>query len=130
LTSRTAASLNAQAPHNREQRAGGAEFPENTSWNDILERQSERPCGAESLRVMGLEALKSAERAAGFAMAPVDDLVGECGDEATVRAEVGWQPGQWSHTPAVAKPAATSVASTADWLKGLFGFSSGRRAAA
>jgi hypothetical protein len=77
---------------------------------------------------MGLEALKSAERAAGFAMAPVDDLIGEC-NEATARAEAGSQPAQWSHT-AAAKPAAASAASTADWLKGLFGFSSGRRAAA
>jgi hypothetical protein len=75
---------------------------------------------------MGLEALKSAERAAGFAMAPVDDLVGEC-DEATVRAEAS--PDQWAYT-AVPKPAAASASSTADWLKGLFGFSSGRRAAA
>jgi hypothetical protein len=78
---------------------------------------------------MGLEALKSAERAAGFAMAPADDLVGASVEEAAVSAEVGSQPGHWLQTAAVAKPAAASV-TTADWLKGLFGFSSGRRAAA
>jgi hypothetical protein len=82
---------------------------------------------------MGLETLKSAERAAGFAMAPADDP--ERPIETSVEPEVEeWRP----HAPVFTKAAAQAVgaksaksahSTVADWVKGLFG-SSGRRAPA
>jgi hypothetical protein len=78
---------------------------------------------------MGLETLKSAERAAGFAMAPADEPCFERPVETTVEPEdEAWR----SREPVLAAAAvdAKSVhSSVADWVKGLFGFS-GRRAPA
>jgi hypothetical protein len=78
---------------------------------------------------MGLETLKSAERAAGFAMAPAEDL-GEAGDSTLERrGNLAWQPAATLAALAVvANP--PPPASMAGWLKGLLGLSSGRRAAA
>jgi hypothetical protein len=69
---------------------------------------------------MGIEALNSAARAAGFAMAtpdddtPVDELVAE-----TV-VEPAWRPGAPLLLGAPGIPQAHSL-SVAEWLKGLFG---------
>ena len=112
---------------------------------------------------MGLETLKSAERAAGFAMAALDDLPTESICEVKQDAP-GWAPAgplliprqaaasnatrtktAWTKTAgskttgsktAWAKTARTKTAhakttpSAAEWLRGLFGLSSGRRAPA
>jgi len=75
---------------------------------------------------MGLEALRSAERAAGFAMAPADDL-----ESRGVMPELArWQPAALSlpsETPRELKAVQPSVT---ERVKGLFGFSPGRRATA
>jgi len=78
---------------------------------------------------MGMETLKSAERAAGFAMASSDDLSTESKSE--MRVEAGtWRPSEaivLHRQPQVAAPkTATSVG---DWVKSLFG-ASGRGAPA
>ena len=80
---------------------------------------------------MGLEALKSAERAAGFAMASADDPSVERPVETVTRETAEWRAAEPvlvsapQDTPAGDKPASASVT---DWVKGLFG--SGRRAPA
>jgi hypothetical protein len=77
---------------------------------------------------MGLETLKSAERAAGFAMAASDDLASESVCEVNsqhvlaMRAETPRSPYQL----AVVK----ASPGVANWVRGMFGFTSGRRAAA
>jgi hypothetical protein len=81
---------------------------------------------------MGLETLKSAERAAGFAMAPADDLEGR--GEPTPLGR--WQPADplnmlsemASDLKAVQLKAVQP--SVTERVKGLFGFSIGRRAPA
>jgi len=117
---------------------------------------------------MGLETLKSAERAAGFAMAALDDLPTESICEVkqdapgwapagpllvprqaaagnATRTKTAWTKTAWTKTAgskttgsktAWAKTARTKTAhakttpSAAEWLRGLFGLSSGRRAPA
>jgi hypothetical protein len=73
---------------------------------------------------MGLETLKSAERAAGFAMAPADD------PERPVEAAVEpgaeeWRPEApvFINTVNARFVDAKSPRSAAEWVKGLFGFS-------
>jgi len=75
---------------------------------------------------MGLETLRSAERAAGFAMAPADDLESRSGAPELAR----WQPAPLtlpSETPREVKAVQVSVT---ERVKGLFRFSPGRRAPA
>jgi hypothetical protein len=87
----------------------------------------ERFSWAESVRIMGLEALRSAERAAGFAMAPADDL--ESRGE-VVPELARWQPTPLAvlrETPGELKAVQLSVT---ERVKGLFRFSPGRRAPA
>jgi hypothetical protein len=77
---------------------------------------------------MGLEALKSAERAAGFAMASADDPSVESRVETVARETAEWraaEPVLVQQTAPGDKPAPVSVT---EWVKGLFG--SGRRAPA
>jgi len=88
---------------------------------------------------MGLETLKNAERAAGFAMAPEEDIAGACGDEAVERlagplpgsvAGLGWQPADTAVAATAPSRRITPASpSVADWLKGLLGYTSGRAAA-
>ena len=76
---------------------------------------------------MGLEALRSAERAAGFAMAPADDLEGR-GEVVPELAR--WQPAPLAllrEAPGELKAVQLSVT---ERVKGLFRFSPGRRAPA
>jgi len=78
---------------------------------------------------MGLETLKSAERAAGFAMAAADDPT-ENLCEPTPEA-TPWQPAEPLNAPyAPLADGKTREPSVGEWVKGLFGFSSGRRAPA
>ena len=73
---------------------------------------------------MGLETLKNAERAAGFAMAAADET------EPTPEA-APWQPAEPPNAPyAALVDGKTREPSVGEWVKGLFGFSSGRRAPA
>jgi len=77
---------------------------------------------------MGMETLKNAERAAGFAMASSDDLSSESKAEAKVDAGA-WRPSEaivLQREQVVAPKAASSVG---DWVKSLFG-TSGRGAPA
>jgi hypothetical protein len=86
---------------------------------------------------MGLEALKSAERAAGFAMATADDAVDEAHSVTVTPGASEWRSAepilapfaqglpQGVHGPVARRAHAT----VAEWVKGLFGIS-GRRAAA
>ena len=71
---------------------------------------------------MGMETLKNAERAAGFAMASSDDLSTESKPEAKV--ETGaWRPSEaivLHREPQVVAPKSPSVS---DWVKNLFGMS-------
>jgi hypothetical protein len=70
---------------------------------------------------MGMETLKNAERAAGFAMASSDDLSNESQSE--VKAETAaWRPGEAMllQPQGIVPKAAPSIA---DWVKGLFGMS-------
>jgi hypothetical protein len=75
---------------------------------------------------MGLETLRSAERAAGFAMAPADDL--ESRGEAPERA--GWQPAALAMLIEPPRELKAVQPSVTERVKGLFGFSAGRRAPA
>jgi hypothetical protein len=75
---------------------------------------------------MGLETLRSAERAAGFAMAPADDL--ESRGEVPERA--GWQPAALAMLIAPPRELKAVQPSVAERVKGLFGFFPGRRAPA
>jgi hypothetical protein len=78
---------------------------------------------------MGLETLKSAERAAGFAMAPADEPCFERPVETVVEPEdEPWRPREPVRATA-AVDAKSTHSSVADWVKGLFG-SIGRRAPA
>lgn len=77
---------------------------------------------------MGMETLKSAERAAGFAMASADDLSAESKSQSAP--ETGtWRPSEAIvlREPQVIAPKAAS--SVGDWVKSLFG-TSGRGAPA
>ena len=91
---------------------------------------------------MRLETLRCAERAAGFAMAGVDDFVTENAPELEVQSDLeprslAWTPAEPLLGSAPARPldgplgrqaAHSSAQAVADWLRGLVGLAPGRRA--
>ena len=87
----------------------------------------ERFSWAESVDIMGLEALRSAERAAGFAMAPADDL--ESRGEVVLEL-AGRQPAPLTLLSEAPRELKAVQLSVTERVKGLFGFSPGRRAPA
>ena len=87
----------------------------------------ERFSWAESVDIMGLESLRSAERAAGFAMAPADDL--ESRGEVVLEL-AGRQPAPLTLLSEAPRELKAVQLSVTERVKGLFGFSPGRRAPA
>ena len=89
----------------------------------------ERFSWAESVRIMGLEALRSAERAAGFAMAPADDLE----SRGVVTELARGQPAPLallSETPGKLGELKAVQLSVTERVRGRFSFAPGRRAPA
>lgn len=122
LTPRAAAPLNAHAPHNSGEHCAVADPVPGS-------RPGTLTAGLE-FTVMGLETLRSAERAAGFAMAPAEDLDARGDETLERRVELAWRPAETVAASNVVPSATPPTSSMADWLKGLLGLSSGRRAAA
>jgi hypothetical protein len=75
---------------------------------------------------MGLEALRSAERAAGFAMAAADDLE----SRGEVPELTRWQPAPLTLLSATPRELKAVQLSVTERVKGLFRFAPGRRAPA
>lgn len=73
---------------------------------------------------MGMETLKNAERAAGFAMASSDDLSSE--SKSTQTPEVQWRPSEAAVLRRDVEVAVKAAPSVGEWVKGLLGKSGSR----
>jgi hypothetical protein len=71
-----------------------------------------------SLRIMGMETLNNAARAAGYAMATADELLN---NKVEAKPEnSAWRPGEAIMPSAVAPPSVTAIHTVTSWVKGRF----------